>query len=218
MILLVPSRGRPENIAALSEAIKETATTDPWLMVAVDDDDPTLDGYRNLELPGLYIGPSRRLGPWLNALAAMVGADDHVIGFMGDDHRPRSVGWDARIAEALAPSPGIAYGNDLIQGPNLPTAAFMTSDIIKTLGYMVPEGLIHLEIDSAWKALGEAAGCLRYLPDVIIEHLHPIAGKAEWDEGYVRANAGDVAGHDYAVFEQWRREVLPIDAEKVKAL
>jgi hypothetical protein len=49
-------------------------------------------------------------------------------------------------------------------------------------------GCIHLFFDNFVKQLGIDLNCLKYLPDVIIEHLHPVAGKAEMDEGYLRVN------------------------------
>jgi hypothetical protein len=49
-------------------------------------------------------------------------------------------------------------------------------------------GCIHLYFDNFVKQLGIDLSALIYLPDVIIEHLHPVAGKAEMDEGYARVN------------------------------
>ena len=49
-------------------------------------------------------------------------------------------------------------------------------------------GCIHLFFDNFVKQLGLDLEYLKYLPDVIIEHLHPVAGKAEMDEGYARVN------------------------------
>jgi hypothetical protein len=36
--------------------------------------------------------------------------------------------------------------------------------------------------------------------DVVIEHMHPIAGKAEWDEGYIRVNDGSMYATDAKSF------------------
>ncbi len=47
-------------------------------------------------------------------------------------------------------------------------------------------------VDNYWRDLGTAAGCLTYLPDAIVEHLHPSAGKAALDEGYGRVNAPEM--------------------------
>jgi hypothetical protein len=44
---------------------------------------------------------------------------------LGDDHRPRTKGWDRRLIDAiesLGGAPGIAYGDDKLQGAALPTA------------------------------------------------------------------------------------------------
>jgi hypothetical protein len=61
----------------------------------------------------------------------------------------------------------------------------------------------HLYLDNFWKALGEDLGNLAYLPQVIIEHLHPVAGKAEWDEGYRAVNAQEVYSFDRLMFDNY---------------
>lgn len=123
--------------------------------------------------------------------------------FMGDDHRPRTKGWDLTYLTKLALlGTGIVYGNDLLQGPNLPTQVAITSDIIRRIGYIAPPDLKHLYMDNYWKDLGEGADCIRYLPDVIVEHLHPVAGKAAWDDNYARVNAHDA--HDKAAYDSFR--------------
>ena len=230
MLVIVPSRGRPDNIKALYEAFRETSTgSDTYLVVAVDEDDPKLDEYLALAdspYPPAYactqVGPRLRLGGTLNKTAAFAIEHDllgshNLIGFMGDDHRPRTRGWDVEIMQAHRVfGDGVVYGNDLIQGQNLPTAAFISTWIIRTLGYMVPPRLIHLYIDNAWKSIGEGMGRLTYLPDVIIEHMHPIAGKAEWDAGYNEANSADINQTDHDTYDHWVATGLPMDIIKLR--
>lgn len=204
MLVIVPSRGRPENIARLRDAFDETTCASTDLLVAVDDDDPKLDQYQKLRNVWLHVGPRLRIGPTINNLAMSYYRYYDVVGFMGDDHLPRTGGWDYRILQALHErSPGVAYGNDLVHGEAIPTAAFLTSDIIGTLGYFVPHGMIHLFFDNYWKTLGEALGSIHYLPNVIIEHLHPIAGRAEWDETYREANASEVWDADEKRYHEY---------------
>jgi hypothetical protein len=72
-------------------------------------------------------------------------------------------------------------------------------------------------LDDAWKAWGEGMGRLRYLPDVVIEHLHPDAGKAPQDERYQEASAATSA--DAARWEQYRLGgELAADVEKLRGL
>lgn len=217
LLMIVPSRGRPENIAGLLEVWFRTIKPAPYplpteILVALDDDDPDLDGYQHVIGPFqpsvmVAIGPRKRLGPTLNRLAVEHAGDYFAVGFMGDDHRPRTPDWDERmVAELRAMGTGIVYGNDLVQREALPTAVVMTSDIIRTLGYMVPPGLVHLFMDNFWLGLGQALGRLRYLDDVVIEHCHPLAKTAEWDAGYRECNSREMYARDHAEFVRWVRE------------
>jgi hypothetical protein len=153
----------------------------------------------------------------LNAVGPQWALRSDAVGFMGDDHVPRTPGWDARYMQGLERlGTGLVYGNDLIQGAALPTQVAMTSDIILATGHMVPAGMVHLFADNAWLALGQALDAIAYLPDVVVEHLHPIAGRAEWDAGYAEANTDARSDADRAVFEQWREHELPRWVQQIK--
>ena len=158
----------------------------------------------------------------LNFSAMYRATDDNppfAIGFCGDDHRPRTVGWDQAYLDALREmGTGIVYGNDLLQGEALPTQVAMTSDIIRALGYMAPPDLVHMYADNWWRELGRRAGCLRYLPDVIVEHMHPVAGKADWDEGHKRVNAPEMYDRDATTFAHLQMRELPGAAVRVRML
>jgi hypothetical protein len=212
LVVIVPSRGRPHTVAEMAEAFEQTCTADTQLWFAVDDDDPTAEKYRAARAPiaqGVHVVTSSNASmvDALNRAAVnlSVGAPC-AIAFMGDDHRPRTVGWDRAYLDALAAQPGIVYGNDLIQGPNLPTQCAMSTEVVRALGHMVPPVLTHLYADNYWRDLGKACGCLTYLPDVVIEHLHPVAGKAEVDDGYRRVNAPEMYQRDAAAYETYMRE------------
>lgn len=220
LLVVVPSRGRPRNIAALADAWTATAATAD-VIVAVDDDDPTRGDYLDIVAShprfDLVIGPRLGMVGSLNKVALANSTVYDAIGFLGDDHRPRTPGWDDLIRHALGVlGTGIVYGNDLIQGERLPTAAFMTTDIIRTLGWMSPPGLRHLFVDDSWLALGRALGAITYLPDVVIEHCHPVAGKAEWDAGYQAANAGEMWQHDEAEHQRWLRDDCAADVQRIR--
>lgn len=207
MIVIVPSRGRPDNVKRLISAWHETKAT-ATLLIVTDDDDPAARAYGDV----IYDLRDNRAGVlWVTTSPmGMVGAlnryaklyaemvhDTHIIGFMGDDHIPRTPLWDQRIRDILRAGPGIVYCNDLLQGSNLPTQVFMSSGIIRALGHMAPS-FQHLYVDNYWKQLGQGAECLTYISDVVIEHMHPVAGKAEWDDGYKRVNDGSVYASDWA--------------------
>jgi hypothetical protein len=206
---LVPTRGRPSNAMRLAQAWRETASPSTRLTFLLDDDDPELNNYlarfthpsTDRDLFGYQVGPRRRLGGTLNHYAPIMAKHCDAIGFMGDDHLPRTPGWDTTLGRIVAAAPGaIVYGNDLIQGMNLPTAVLMDSRVVAALGFMVPPGLVHMFMDNFWRDLGRELGRLVYRPDVVIEHLHPIAGKVEWDDRYLEVNDGVVMAADEAAY------------------
>lgn len=209
MMIIVPTRGRPHVVDEMIACFEQTRTGIAEICFAMDDTDPCLDDYVKT-LRGrppwvdFVVGPSRNMCEALRGAAMhLLGAHrPSAIGFMGDDHRPRTFGWDARF-EAGAQRRHIVYGNDTIQGANLPTHVVMPARMIELLHGIVPQVFTHMYLDNYWKALGEGAGCLEYMGDVIIEHMHPIAGKAEWDEGYKRVNDGSIYAADGAAFAHY---------------
>lgn len=237
LLMIVPSRGRPENVRALLEAWGETATGAADIVVALDADDPKWSEYRDLGwglgkwpdgglLPQRYTMPvRRRLGGTLNEVARHFAPYwEHqlkyrAIGFMGDDHLPRTHGWDRRFMDILDDmGTGFVYGNDLFQRQNLPTHIAMTADIVRELGYMVPGGLVHKYIGDAWQVLGETIGRLCYLPDVVIEHMHPMAGKGEVDASYEETDSKRQYDEDRPRFDDWQRFSLEADLARLREL
>lgn len=209
LLVIVPTRGRPASAIRLASAF--SACTRAQLLFVVDNDDPSFEGYLAVmgeigAVADLLVVPRGNPGivAPLNAAVeyALEQYDYSYFGFMGDDHLPRTENWDLEVIKALDfAGTGLCYGNDLLQGENLPTAVFMTADIPAALGYMVPPALHHLWADNYWMDLGNGIGDLEYLPDVIVEHLHPINGKSDWDPTYETANNTN-AVHDKAIFER----------------
>ena len=240
LMMIIPSMGRPDAaLAAARSALDNAVLPTTAVQVAVDGphDNEQRDAYLAITRSGdisLSIGgPHRGMVATLNYQAAMLlGSElavdhqchwcgcDHIthVGFMGDDHRVRTRGWDQTLTEAAGPL-GIAYGDDLIQGEELPTAVVMGADIVRTLGQMVPPTLQHLFVDDYWKALGIGMGRLRYVPEVVIEHLHPSAGKAEMDASYETTNHPDRYESDGAAWKAYRDDgALHADLDALSTL
>ena len=231
LLVIVPSRGRPESVPRMVRAWLDTGAYEhARLVYAIDADDPQHGAYFTQALPTLghalvefvTVNPWRPMVHKLNEAALFAATDEpgyFALGFAGDDHLPRSAGWAARYLEALRElGTGIVYGDDGLQGARLPTQWAMTADIVRALGRMVPAPVEHLYCDNAVQDLGLAAGCLRYLPDVLIEHMHPLAGKAELDAGYRRVNARAQYARDRAAYGVWRSGQRATDAATVRAL
>lgn len=221
MLTIIPTRGRNDNAIRLFEAISATADLTE-VVFAIDADD--IKTYQGLmaETAGLdnvkvCIADRKGMNGTLNHWALWFAPDYDYICFMGDDHLPRTGGWDTKLAEAIGSEPGIAYGNDLLQGENLPTAVVISSKIIRATGFMSPPALKHLFLDNYWLAMGQALGNANYLPDVILEHLHYTNGKAEHDERYAAVNNAEMHNGDQAIFAEYLATEFANDVENVKA-
>jgi hypothetical protein len=223
LLMIVPTRGRPQNARDLYTSWMATVTGNSQLLFVVDDDDPQLESYRSqmawMLNAQLLVGPRLRMVGSLNAAATSQGVEYEYVGFMGDDHRPRTLGWDSLFIEVLAKSPAsIAYGNDLLQGEKMATAVVMTSDIISTLGYMVPPSLLHLCADLVWVEIGRALGTLTYLDNVVLEHMHPANGKALNDAGYREVNSGEMIKADSEAYYEYMESDFHLDIAKLREL
>lgn len=207
--VLVPSRGRPDNIRRLIDSWGPGGDTHHELVVGIDYGDETATEYFRVRKEHsfvIHIGANdqRGMARVLNTLAASHCWNSEVVGFMGDDHVPRTQDWQARVLDWCRAHPfTVMYGDDTIHGRNLPTAVFMDAKIVRMLGYMVPPDAHHLFLDNFWKFLGESLGTLHFDPQLVIEHMHPIAGKAEWDPGYREVNTSAMWDHDKQVFDDW---------------
>lgn len=212
LAVIVPSRGRPQAMAELLEVFDKTCRADTRIICRVDDDDLELDGYREAVPSHLFVGPRIGLCQSINEMAEHSWGRYEVLGFMGDDHRPRTVGWDERILAAVERDwQAVVYGDDLLQGRNLASQVFMSSQLVHRIGYFAPPNIRHMYIDNYWMTLGVNLGSLTFLEDVVIEHMHPIAKKADWDAGYREVNAQTVYDRDRRAFEWYlETEFVPM--------
>ena len=214
LLVVVPSRGRPGNIAGLLDAMEATCEGDTTLVVGLDDDDPTWEDY---PLGPIYEvrGGLRQVVAWINELALPEVDNYRWIGHFGDDNLPRTPGWDLRIMEALERTP-FAFGNDLYpRAPgSLSCHVFTRSDVIKTLGYFGPPRIRHMYVDVAWMAWGIRTG-IAYLDDVVIEHMHFTVGKSAHDEVYAASQAL-IGAADLAAWHSYSRDPDGLNADIVK--
>jgi hypothetical protein len=205
LLMVIPSRGRPGNIARLRAAMDATCTAETDLIVGLDDDDPTRDAYPDnadidyVTRPGLH-----KVTAWCNELAVGGTENYRYIGHFGDDNVPESRGWDTAVTEALEKTP-FAFANDQYPGRapgTLCCHVFMRSEVVTTLGYFGPPSIAHMYVDVAWMAWGTACG-ITYLHDVLIPHLHYTTGRAGVDATYQNSYAG--TGADLAAWHAYCR-------------
>jgi hypothetical protein len=63
--------------------------------------------------------------------------------------------------------------------------------------------------------MGQVTNSLTYHPDVVVEHMHYMAGKSASDAQYLEVNSSEVGQHDAQVFKEYCETQLKEDAIKV---
>lgn len=231
ILMIVPSRSRPQNVRRLLDAWSDTGA---WgvadLRFDIDLDDPQHGAY--LEVIGNF-GQEDHLTsttwnqwrPMVHKLnrAAQQSVDQYAfLGFMGDDHCPETVGWAQRWLDILSGGQGghygIVYGRDGYQDAKLPTYWLMSSGIVKALGRMVPARVEHLYCDNSILDLGKSADCILYDPEVTIRHRHFTNKMAAKDDQYRRVNSREQFARDRRAYDQWRRVEMSRQAAVVRQL
>jgi hypothetical protein len=223
LLVITPSRGRPGNVARLLDAVHATARAETHVAVAVDDDDPDLAAYEVVmgrhggEGDWLTHGPRAGLIAWTNQVAVPQASDYAALASFGDDHLPRTPGWDAALLRAIGDmgGTGIAYPWDGVR-EDIPEAPVVSTDIVQALGWLLNPACAHYFGDDTLGAVGRGAGCLRHLRAVWVEHLTPAAGKAPGDATY-RDNTASISA-DKAAYQLWRQEHLAAAVAAVRSL
>lgn len=211
ILVLCPTRNRVRNAWDTMYSLDQTRSLDSTrVLFIVDDDDENLEEYQAEQdgkaLPLRVVPAGLGMNGALNRVAVEMTEEASVIGFIGDDHRFRTKGWDHQfLGHAASHKASMMYGFDGARN-DIPTQVFLSSNIVRILGFMAPPPLHHLYMDDYWAQLGAATGVLRFFPEVLIEHMHAFYGKAEWDEGYKRVNDQSVYNHDREALARWRHE------------
>lgn len=208
--LLCPSRGRPQAAHDLLASFQKTRTTDAHLIFCLDADDPTLREYPEPQIIGAPTGDPT--GP-LNAAALASDAD--IVGFVGDDSRLETPGWDFMVEQSLR-TPGFCWGDDGHDIP-WPSTVFISREIVQALGYMVPPTLRRGFFDEVWTLLAEGTGTDRVIP-AVFRHDNS-AGDPKSPNFKPEAQVPPaVIAKDERAFNEWRRSQMASDIRKIRHL
>lgn len=217
LAVLVPTRQRPHNVRRLVLAFRETAEAPDTVLVLVLDTDDDSD-YSEVpcgDREHWITAPGAPMAQQLNHAASIYAPDYRALLVLGDDNVPRTPGWDRAMLAALDEMGGSGFvcANDLISDP--PGAhMLMSSDIVLALRWMAEPSMRHYFVDNVWTEFRERLGCFRYLPEVVIEHVHYSTGKVPHDEVY-QSSYRKHFQHDEAAFACWQAERRDADLRTV---
>ena len=181
VLLSCPSRQRPDRLKEMLVSYRETRSVGTDLVIYIDNDEPNLNEYMNIEMPeGARMEKHDRtyLAHIHNNIILSNSGYDYYMP-VNDDIIFRTQGWDSKLVETIKTKGGgwgIAYGNDLAGNYrfDLPTFGMVSGNIIRLLGYVYPPEVYALFGDTFLLDLGRALGKIFYNGDVIIQHIRKL--------------------------------------------
>jgi glycosyltransferase involved in cell wall biosynthesis len=195
--LLLPTRGRPHLVQRLfdSLALHTDRLKHLEVILYLDEDDQTGERINESRFSiTKIVGQQLTMGAYNTACLDRASGD--IIMLLNDDVIVRTSAWDLKMMEIsrrFSDGVFLAYPNDLNIGRRMCTFPICTKKVCELLIRPYPDDYKSYFID--WHLLDvfkrlRAAGYSRifYLDDVVFEHCHYMAGKAELDATYAAKN------------------------------
>lgn len=218
ILTICPTRRRPVGAWTMFNSFKKTNKSSEILFL-LDKDDPEASNYIQLLGEVVLWKESRTYTQIINE-AFKRHPEEEFYCVTNDDFVFHTEGWDIKLIQEIENKggTGIAFGNDLVQGPNMPTCSVISGDIPRALGWLQYPKLTHLFGDTILGQLGRQANCLFYRHDVVIEHRHFMTKQVPPDDIYRKTNSQEMYRQDEAAYIKWFKSQMPTDVATVKGL
>lgn len=200
---VLPTYNRPDKCQAVLDQIIKVGCTTPGTVIINGSEYPPLrvpQGWDALAL-------SKNIGVCgAMQLYFTNNPNEDFYGLICDDEYVFTEGWDKILIKA-AGSDKIAFGNDGWQsGRRQHGYVTWGGDLLRRIGFLSLPGLWHWYHDDVWEYIAERDNLNVFCKDVIVEHRHYRAQKAEKDETYCAGESRKE--QDREVYLEWRRSLL----------
>lgn len=205
-MIILPTKGRPDNLRRFIRAYNETSATLP-IHVIFDAADAHV--YNAIETPSHWKRVSAPAGTPLGGIFDLVFekySNEPYYGMIADDVLPETSGWDVIMADLCQPDK-IVWGCDEIQNKSLPVHPFIGGELLRKLGWWSAPGLKHWYVDNVWKHIADVFNCGIYLPEVKMTHLHYVNGRSSMDRTYRQQPPH---GEDAVTYHKFMQREFPL--------
>ena len=194
--IMVPTKGRPQNIKRLVESAYNTASYPDrirfYFMIPGDDEKtkkmiPQLHGdFVLMEEPKKKKEEIVNLSKLWNLLHKEAKTWGDYFGFYGDDVEFRTYGWDSIVASEFKRArnkPWMIRTNDSYQ-KDIAVLFFTNKTFHKVLGYYLPEQYKWVAMDEWLSTIAQESECYSYLEHIDTYHHAVILGRGPEDETF----------------------------------
>lgn len=203
LVILVPMLGRPHTVEPLRESVGG-ATPDArvlWLLTPGDDD--VLEVIKTRTDDGVLM-VDYQPGDFARKINAGIAATTEPLIFTGACDLRFHKGWYEACLDKLKPGIGVVGTNDLgnlgTRNGGHATHFLVTRSYVDEFGTIdepgkfFHEGYPHEFCDNEAYETARGRGRYAHARDAIVEHLHPLWGKAPWDPMYEEMTPRIAAG------------------------
>lgn len=203
LLILVPMLGRAHTIAPLIDSVQKSTPGAHLLWLCTDGDAEVLADLQGRKADLMTFRP-RTSGDYAHKINAGIRATTEPLILMGACDIAPQPGWFEAATAKLSAVVQVVGTND---GGNPRTAKGHSTHTLMTREYAgrptingepgpLYEGYSHEYVDDELVGTARQRGAYAHAPDAMVTHLHPMWGKAEWDDSYraqqerMRASAG----------------------------
>jgi hypothetical protein len=201
------------------KSFDETKSEGTDLVIYISECDPRLEEYKVTLAGRNYIVGKRIPVAHVYNYCFEKYPDYKYYGEVCDDHVYKTKGWDTIFIDEIEKHGGwgMSWGTGLIHPVStvLPQAMVMSGNMVRALGYFTTPLLYAAWNDQFARELGEALNCLYYRPDVIVEHVHVLNGKAPMDENYKWTLSPEVQEIGRVQYNKWLVEEKQNDIDRI---
>ena len=192
-VVIVPMLGRAGQVDRLVGSLADSTDRARVLFVCTDIDTEVLAAVAHHD--HLVVPPAER-GDYAHKINLGVAASDEPLIFTGAIDLHFHDGWLEAAEWMLEGLTQVVGTNDLAnprtaQGHSthtLTTRDYADLGLIDGRPGLLCEDYIHEFVDDEMVGTARKRGVYAHAVDSIVEHLHPMAGKAEWDDTYRAMN------------------------------
>lgn len=195
LVLIIPMLRRAHRVQPLVESITEATSCDHRILfVATERDDAVIAAVERVGCD-LEIIAANTVGDYAKKINTGYRRSTESFMFLGADDLRFHPGWyEAAVRHFADPTVGVVGTQDLanlrvIRG-NHSTHSLVRREYVDRFGLIDRPGLVlyegypHEYVDDEFVETARFRGAFRFEHDSIVEHLHPIVGKAPMDEMY----------------------------------
>jgi hypothetical protein len=212
--LLLPTRKRPNNVKRLVDSLINTTSNinDIELYFYIDDDDNVSleliskisNTINTKAIQGTYMS-EHRTPTWYMQNELVKACTGPIFFYGADDVVFRTKNWDVVINKLYNNYEDkilLAYAPDGFQGGAIPVAThgFLHKNWVDIIGYLFPP-VFNVAYNDTWiTEVSETIKRRTYITDMYIEHMHPAANKANWDDVYLTKR--ETNGNEASIWHQ----------------